>query len=102
MNTFSEAVRIEFSDGAFVIIHFDPRSRLPLMTEFKAIREDGTSSEQVRYYQWIDFNGVQFPKIEDSYRDGKQTARTYFNDITFDADIPDKVFAKPSNIKEVK
>jgi hypothetical protein len=102
INTFAEAVRIEFADGATEIVYFDPRSKLPLMTEFKMIREEGTSNEQVRYYQWLDFNGVKFPKIQDGLRDGKQISRTYFDDIAFNVEIAEKVFAKPATIKEVK
>jgi hypothetical protein len=101
-NTFAEAVRIEFADGATVIVDFDPRTKLPIMTEFKTIRDEGTTSDQVRYYQWLDFNGIKFPKIQDSYRDGKQTSRTYFDDVSFNLDIPDRVFEKPGSVKEIK
>ena len=101
-DTFSEAIRIEFSDGANVTIHFDRRTGLPMMVEFKRVGEDGPKNEQVRYYQWLDYNGVKFPKIQDSYRDGKQTSRVYYDTITFNTPIPARLFEKPSNPKEVK
>jgi hypothetical protein len=101
-DTFSEAVRIDFSDGASVTIHFDRRTQLPMMLEYKVVAEDGPKNEQVRYYQWLDYNGVKFPKIQDSYRDGKQTARVYYDSISFNADIPPRLFDKPSTPKDVK
>ena len=101
-NTFSEAVRIDFSDGASVTLHFDPRAKLPLMTEYKTITEGKTSNEQARYFRWVDFGGVQFPTIVDIYHEGTQTARFSVDSVVFNADVPDKLFAKPSNIKEVK
>ena len=101
-NTFSEAVRVDFIDGGTAILHFDPRSKLPLMVEYKTIGEEGTANNEVRYFRWVDFGGIKFPTIQDSYRNGKQTARVGFDTVSFNVSVPDKLFAKPSNIKEVK
>lgn len=101
-NTFSEAVRIDFSDGGTATMHFDPRAKFPLMTEYKTIGEEGTVNNEVRYFRWVDFNGVQFPTIEDFYRNGKQSARVSFDTVSFNVTVPDKLFAKPLSIKEVK
>ena len=101
-NTFSEAVRIDFADGAQATLHFDPRAKLPLMTEYKTITEGKTSNEQSRYYRWVEFNGVQFPTIIDFYREGQQTARVSVDSVEYNAEVPEKLFAKPVNIKEIK
>ena len=101
-NIFSEAVRIDFTDGASVTLHFDPRAKLPLMTEYKTITEGKTSNEQARYYRWVDFGGVQFPTIVDVYHEGIQTARYSVDSVEFNVEVPEKLFAKPVNIKEVK
>lgn len=101
-NTFSEAVRIDFADDASVTLHFDTRTKLPMMTEFKIIGEDGVTNEQVRYFQWIDFDGIEFPKIQDAYREGVQSARIYYETVSFNEAVDDKLFSKPSSIKEVK
>ena len=101
-DTFSEAVRIDFSDGATATIHFDTRTRLPLAVEFKVVTEDKPKNEQVRYYQWLDYDGVKFPKIQDTYLDGVQTARVYYDSVSFNASIPPKLFDKPASPKEVK
>jgi hypothetical protein len=101
-NAFSEAVRIEFADGASVILHFDPRTKLPMMTEYKVVSEEGTFDEQMRYFQWLDFNGIKFPNIQDIYRNGQQAARVNYISINFNVNLPDKLFAKPASIKDVK
>lgn len=101
-NTFSEAVRIEFADEASVTLHFDSRAKLPMMTEFKMIGEEGATNEQVRYFQWIELDGIRFPKIQDAYREGVQSARIYYETVSFNVAVEEKLFPKPSNIKEVK
>jgi hypothetical protein len=101
-NTFSEAVRVDFSDGGSATLHFDSRAKLPLMIEYKTVGEEGTVNNEVRYYRWVDFSGIKFPTIQDFYRNGKQNARVSFDVVSFNVNLPEKLFAKPSNIKEVK
>ena len=101
-NTFSEAVRIDFADGASATLHFDLRTKLPLMTEYKTITGEATTDNQARFFRWVSFGGVLYPTIQDFYRGGKQTARAAFDTVSFNVSIPEKVFAKPSNVKEVK
>jgi ERCC4-type nuclease len=45
---------------------------------------------------------VQFPTIIDFYREGQQTARVSVDSVEYNAEVPEKLFAKPVNIKEVK
>lgn len=101
-NQFSEAVRLEFADGGMATLHFDSRTKLPLSTEYKLVTEEGTTNNEARYYRWVDFNGVQFPTIVDFYREGKQSARVSFDTVSITENVPDKLFAKPANVKEVK
>ncbi|MGA9774050.1 MAG: hypothetical protein WBV94_33775 [Blastocatellia bacterium] len=101
-NQFSEAVRLDFADGGAATLHFDTRTKLPLSTEYKQITEEGTANNEARYYRWVDFNGVLFPTLVDSYRDGKQSARVSFDSVSITESVPDKLFAKPASIKEVK
>lgn len=106
-NQFSEAVHLKYADGLSVTIYFDTRTKFPLMTEYQTEQkdEDGKNQiieNQVRYARWLDYNGVQFPTIQDAYRNGQQSARVLFDGVSFNAEVPDKLFAKPANIKEVK
>jgi outer membrane lipoprotein-sorting protein len=101
-STFSEAVRIDFTDGGQGTIHFDPRSHLPLSVEYKALSEQGPVASEARYFRWVEYGGVMYPTIQDFYRDGKQSARVSFDEVNINATIPDKLFARPANVKEVK
>ena len=101
-NTFSDAVRVTFDDGGFAILHFDSRSKLPLMVEHKTVTAEGTVNTEARFHRWVEFGGIQFPTFQDYYRDGKQSARVSFDIVSFNEAIPDKLFAKPASIKEVK
>jgi hypothetical protein len=101
-NTFTEAVRVDFSDGSPAILHFDPRSKLPMMIEYKTLGEEGPINNEVRYFRWIDFSGIQFPTIQDTYRNGKQSNRVSYDTFVVNSSISEKLFDKPSNIKEVK
>ena len=101
-NVFSEAVRVDFDDGGSAILHFDSRSKLPLMIEYRAITPEGTANTESRYFRWVEFGGIHYPTLQDFYRDGKQSARVSFDTVSFIEPVPDKLFAKPASIMEVK
>jgi len=101
-STFSEAVRVEFTDGGQATIHFNSRDHLPLSIEYKSLTAEGEVLSETRYFRWVEFGGVQFPTIQDFFRNGKQSARVSFDDVNLNANLADKLFAKPANIKEVK
>lgn len=106
-NTFAEAIRVEFVDGTSLTLYVDPRAKLPVMIEYasKYTNEDGDErlgESQIRFFRWINYGGIQFPTIQDSYRNGKQTMRVNYDSVTMNAPVPDKLFAKPANIKDVK
>jgi outer membrane lipoprotein-sorting protein len=101
-NTFSEAVRVDFDNGGSATLHFDSRSKLPLMIESRTVTAEGTVNNETRFHRWVDFGGIQFPTFQDFYRDGKQSARVSFDTVSFNETLPDKLFVKPANIKEVK
>lgn len=101
-NQFADSVRVEYPDGGFGIVNFDPKSKLPLSTEYKTTGEQGPINNEARFYRWVNFGGILFPTLQDFYREGKQTARVSFDEVTFNTSVPDKLFTKPTNIKEVK
>lgn len=101
-STFSEAVRVDFADGGQGTIHFDSRSHLPLSIEYKSVTAEGSATSETRYFRWVDFSGIMFPTIQDFYRNGQQSGRVSFDEVNLNASIPDKLFAKPTSIKEVK
>ena len=100
-NNFSEAVRIDFADGGSATLHFDMRSRLPMMVEYKRVTGETSSKEQVRYFRWVELNGVQYPTLQDFYRDDVQSARVSFDSVKFNTVIPEKLFEKPVDVKKL-
>jgi outer membrane lipoprotein-sorting protein len=101
-STFSEAIRVEYADGGAATMHFDTRSHLPLSIEYQTVTEKGPAKSETRYFRWVDFGGVMFPTIQDFFLEGVQSARVSFDEVNLNANIPDKLFAKPASIKEVK
>ncbi len=101
-NTFSEAVRLDFADGSMVTLHFDARTKLPMMSEYQTVEEGRTVTNQARFFRWAEFSGIKVPTFTDFYREGQQSGRASFDEVIFNTDISEKLFAKPLNIKEVK
>src|SRR5581483_9420048 len=79
-STFSEAVRVEFSDGGQATIHFNPRDHLPLSIEYKSLTAEGEALSETRYNRWVDFGGVLIPTIMDFYRNGKPNGHVSFDE----------------------
>lgn len=101
-SVFSEGVRIDYSDGGSITIYFDSQTGLPLLTQFKSIGDNGPRNDEVRFYQWISFDGINCPKIQDTYHGGVQSSRVYYESYLFNSEIPEKLFEMPANPKEVK
>ena len=59
-------------------------------------------TEEDRYAQFIDLDGIKAPFIIDRYTNGKQNSRINYESIEFNKSIPDSVFSKPSNPKDLK
>jgi hypothetical protein len=101
-NVFADSVRIDFPDGGSATVNFDSKTRLPISSEYKTVSEQGPVNNEVRFFRWVDFGGILFPTVQDFYRNGQQTAHVSFDDVLYNTPIPDKMFVKPLNIKEVK
>lgn len=101
-STFSEAVRVDYADGGQGTIHFDYRSHLPLSVEYKALSDQGPVASETRFFRWVEYGGVMYPTIQDFYRNGQQSARVSFDEVSINAIIPDKLFTRPANVKEIK
>jgi len=102
-NKFAEGVEIEYKDGRKVSIFFDYSTHLPLMFSYtRETPEGGTTKEEDRFFQWVDYSGIKFPNIIDHYRDGIQTSRINYENVEFNSPVPDSLFAKPATVKEIK
>jgi len=76
---------------------------VPAKAVYKRTTADSEEvTEEDRYAQFVDVNGIKAPFIIDRYTNGKQNSRINYETIEFNKSVPDSVFAKPSSPKDVK
>ena len=91
-NDDSTAVEFEFSDDG-----------LPAKALYKRMSADHEEvTEEDRYAQFIEVDGIKAPFIIDHFAKGVQTSRINYESVEFNRSISDSVFAKPSNPKDLK
>jgi len=98
----NDVVRLTYNDG-FVIEFEFADDGTPAKAIYHRTGADNTEiTEEDRYAQFIDVNGVRAPFIIDRYTNGAQNSRINYETIEFNKTIPESVFTKPSNPKELK
>lgn len=121
----NEAVRLKYPDGFTVEFEFSATDALPAKVIYKrkveveeeekseetkdapkkdeeTRDEEGKVKEEVRLAQFVEIDGVFTPYIIDTYRSGKQTARVNFQSVEFNKEVPEGLFVKPTNVKDIK
>lgn len=98
----NDVIRLTYTDGFAIEFEFADDGT-PEKAIYKHTTVDGNEvTEEDRYAQFIDINGVKTPFIIDRYTNSAQTSRINYDSVEFNKSIPDSVFAKPSNPKELK
>lgn len=99
----NEVVRLTYKDGFSVEFEFSADDHLPQKAIYsrKAVSGDEIKAED-HYAQFIDFGGVRSPLVIDRFENGDHASRINYESIEFNKNIPDSIFAKPSNPKELK
>jgi hypothetical protein len=86
-------IEFEFSTG----------EAMPQKAVYKQEHEgEDAITEEDRYAQFIEVDGIKTPFIIDRFTGGKQTSRINYESVEFNKPLPDSVFAKPSNVKDAK
>jgi len=99
----NDVVRLTFPDDGAVIEFEFADDGVPAKAVYKRTTADGEEvTEEDRYAQFVDVNGIKAPFIIDRYTNGKQNSRINYETIEFNKSVPDSVFAKPSGPKDVK
>ncbi|MEP7271921.1 MAG: hypothetical protein ABI882_10495, partial [Acidobacteriota bacterium] len=98
----ADVIEIELTPARKVSLWLDRSTHLPLSLVYERTTEQGLTRNEVRFFQYIVYEGVKFPNIVDFYRDGVQINRINYQDIKLNVQVPDDVFAKPANVKAVK
>jgi len=99
----NDAVRLTYKDGFTVEFEFSADDATPIKAVYKTIGGDGeTLTEEDRYAQFVDTQGITAPYIIDRFTNGEHISRINFLTVEYNKPIPDSIFAKPSNPKELK
>ena len=99
----NEVVKLTYDDDLVVEFEFAADDGLPVKSMYRRVNADNEEiTEEDRYAQFLDFNGVRSPFIIDHYTNKVQSSRINYESIEFNKAVPDSIFAKPSNPKELK
>ena len=98
----NDVIRLTYNDGFIIEFEFtDDGTPAKAIYKRKAV-DDSEVTEEDRYAQFIDIGGIKAPFIIDRYTNGAQNSRINYESIDFNKTIPDAIFSKPSNLKELK
>jgi hypothetical protein len=98
----NNVVKLTYPDGFAVEFEFSDEG-FPMKSVYKRANAEGAETkEEDRYAQFIDVNGIFAPFIIDHFQNGAQTSRVNYLKIEYNKTIPDSVFNKPSDAKELK
>jgi hypothetical protein len=86
------AVEFEFSDEGW-----------PMKAIHKRTNSEGQEvKEEDRYAQFVETQGIYAPFIIDRFQNGVQTSRVNYTKIEYNRPIPDAIFNKPADAKELR
>jgi hypothetical protein len=94
------AIKLKSDHTAYLLI--DPRTYLPMSLSYEKTEDGQLTKQEIRFNQYVDYDGVKFPNIVDFYRDSVQTGRLNVQAIKLNTQVKDELFAKPASVKEVK
>lgn len=98
----NDVVKLTYADGFEVEFEFSAEG-VPMKALYKRTNPEGIESkEEDRYAQFIEVQGVKTPFIIDHFSGGVHTSRINYETVEYNKTISDAIFAKPSNIKELK
>jgi len=99
----NDVVKLTYKDGFSVEFEFSSDDGMPQKAAYKRSNPDGEEiKEEDRYAQFIEVGGIKAPFIVDRTIDGRPASRINYESIEYNKNIPDSIFAKPSNPKDAK
>ena len=98
----ADVVAIHINPEQTVYLWLDRNTHLPMSLIYEKMGDSGLIKQEVRFFQYVAYDGVKFPNIVDFYRDGVQESRVNYQLVKIDAPISDELFAKPANVKAIK
>jgi hypothetical protein len=98
----NDVIKLTYKDGFIIEFEFADDGT-PAKAIYKRISADNSEvTEEDRYAQFIEIGGITTPFIIDRFTNGAQNSRINYETVEFNKTIPDAIFSKPSNLKELK
>jgi hypothetical protein len=98
----NDVVMLKYEDGFVAEFEFADDG-MPVKAIHKRTNPDGEEIvEEDRYAQFVDIGGIRSPYIIDRFTDGVHSSRINYESIEYNKRIPDSVFDKPANVKDLK
>ena len=98
----NDVVKLVFADDFTVEFEFSAEG-MPMKSIYKRKNPDNEEvTEEDRYAQFVEVNGIKTPFIVDHFSNKEQTSRINYESVEFNKSIPNSIFAKPSSAKELK
>jgi hypothetical protein len=104
----NDAVRLTYPDGFWIEYEFGTKDSLPAKILYQRTRtkmdsdETEDLNEEDRLAKHITEAGVTAPWVIDHFVNGFQTSRINYESIEYNRALPDSLFAKPENVKDLK
>lgn len=98
----ADVVSIQFNPDKTAYLWLDRNTHLPIALIYEKFGEGRLIKHEVRFFQYVPYDGVKFPNIVDYYRDGLQENRVNYQSVRLDVQISDDTFAKPASVKAIK
>lgn len=98
----NDVVKLVFADGFSIEFEFTDDG-MPVKSIYKRKSSDGEDiTEEDRYAQFVDVQGIKTPFIVDHFSNNAQTSRVNYESVEFNKSIPEQIFAQPKTAKELK
>ena len=99
----NDVVKLTFEDGFEIEFEFAADDGLPMKSIYRKMNADNEEvTEEDRFAQFVDINGIKTPYIVDHFTNGKRASRVNYQSVEFNETIPDSIFQKPDNAKNLK
>ncbi len=98
----NDVVKLVFENGFAVEFEFSDDG-MPAKSIYKRKNSDGEDiTEEDRYAQFIDVQGIKTPFIIDHFTNKQHTSRVNYETVEFNKAVSDSIFAQPKGAKELK
>jgi hypothetical protein len=98
----ADVVAVELQSDRKVHLLLDQRTHLPMSLVYEKPGDEGLVKHEVRFNQYVPYDGALFPNIIDFYRNGIQESRVNYQSVKLDPKIDEDIFTKPSSVKDIK